>query len=140
VTAALAVVLRTCQRTVAVVKPARTGTRPGEPGDVDKVSRLAGPVDAREGFRLPDPLAPDLAALAAGVQVNDPVAACGLSVVAPFHVRAGFARFQGAALRGELVRVSDKVSDNDSRQRPTQRDVPKKIMRTHAFARCRDIR
>ena len=38
VTAALAVVLRTCQRPVAVVKPARTGTRPGEPGDVDEVS------------------------------------------------------------------------------------------------------
>jgi dethiobiotin synthetase len=69
VTATLAVVLRTWQRTVAVVKPAQTGTRPGEPGDVDEVRRLAGPVDAREGVRLPDPLAPDRAALAAGVEL-----------------------------------------------------------------------
>src|SRR5690348_5673384 len=69
VTATLAVVLRTCQRTVAVVKPAQTGTRPGEPGDVDEVSRLAGPVDTREGIRLPGPLAPDRAALAAGVEL-----------------------------------------------------------------------
>ena len=61
VTAALAVILRARRKNVAVVKPAQTGVRPGEPGDVDEVRRLAGPVDAREGSRLPDPLAPDRA-------------------------------------------------------------------------------
>jgi dethiobiotin synthetase len=58
VTAALAVILRARRNNVAVVKPAQTGVPPGEPGDVDEVRRLAGPVDAREGIRLPDPLAP----------------------------------------------------------------------------------
>jgi dethiobiotin synthetase len=33
------------------------------------VRRLAGPVDVREGARLPDPLAPDRAALVAGVEL-----------------------------------------------------------------------
>jgi dethiobiotin synthetase len=69
VTAALAVILRARRKNVAVVKPAQTGVRPGEPGDVDEVRRLAGPVDAREGIRLPDPLAPDRAALVAGVEL-----------------------------------------------------------------------
>ena len=69
VTAALAVILRARRNHVAVVKPAQTGVRPGEPGDVDEVRRLAGPLDAREGIRLPDPLAPDRAALVAGVEL-----------------------------------------------------------------------
>jgi dethiobiotin synthetase len=67
VTAALAVVLRCRGKNVAVVKPAQTGVRPGEAGDLDEVRRLAGPVDTREGVRLPDPLAPDRAAFTAGV-------------------------------------------------------------------------
>jgi len=69
VTAALAAILRARGRKVAVVKPAQTGVRPGEAGDVDEVRRLAGPVDVREGARLPDPLAPDRAALVAGVEL-----------------------------------------------------------------------
>ena len=69
VTAALAVILRARRNNVAVVKPAQTGVRPGEPGDVDEVRRLAGPIDACEGIRLPDPLAPDRAALVAGVEL-----------------------------------------------------------------------
>jgi dethiobiotin synthetase len=69
VTAALAAILRGRGRDVAVVKPAQTGVRPGEAGDVDEVRRLAGPVDVREGTRLPDPLAPDRAALVAGVEL-----------------------------------------------------------------------
>ncbi len=69
VTAALAVILRARRNNVAVVKPAQTGVRPGEPGDVDEVRRLAGPLDAREGIRLPDPLAPERAALVAGVEL-----------------------------------------------------------------------
>jgi len=69
VTAALAAILGARGRKVAVVKPAQTGVRPGEAGDVDEVGRLAGPVDVREGVRLPDPLAPDRAALVAGVEL-----------------------------------------------------------------------
>jgi dethiobiotin synthetase len=69
VTAALAVILRAGRKKVAVVKPAQTGARPGEPGDVDEVRRLAGPVATREGIRLPDPLAPDRAALVAGAEM-----------------------------------------------------------------------
>jgi dethiobiotin synthetase len=69
VTAALAAILRARHMSVAVVKPAQTGVRPGDPGDVDEVRRLAGPVDAREGIRLPDPLSPDRAALVAGAEL-----------------------------------------------------------------------
>ena len=69
VTAALVAILRARRKNVAVVKPAQTGVRPGESGDVDEVRRLAGPVDVREGARLPDPLAPDRAALVAGVEL-----------------------------------------------------------------------
>jgi dethiobiotin synthetase len=78
VTAALAVILRARRNNVAVVKPAQTGVRPGEPGDVDEVRRLAGPIDAREGIRLPDPLAPDRAALVAGVELPGLGAQAGL--------------------------------------------------------------
>jgi dethiobiotin synthetase len=67
VTAVLVAILRARQQTIAVVKPAQTGVQPGEPGDVHEVRRLGGPVDVREGVRLPDPLAPDRAALVAGV-------------------------------------------------------------------------
>ena len=69
VTAALAAILRGRGRDVAMIKPAQTGVRPGEAGDVDEVCRLAGPLDVREGARLPDPLAPDRAALVAGVDL-----------------------------------------------------------------------
>jgi dethiobiotin synthase len=69
VTAALAAILGGRGRDVAVVKPAQTGVRPGEAGDVDAVRRMAGPVDVREGTRLPDPLSPDRAALVAGVDL-----------------------------------------------------------------------
>jgi dethiobiotin synthetase len=67
VTAALAALLRARGRSVAVVKPAQTGVQPGDAGDAGEVRRLAGPVEVREGVRLPDPLAPDRAAHVAGV-------------------------------------------------------------------------
>jgi dethiobiotin synthetase len=67
VTAALAAKFRALGESVAVVKPAQTGVAPGEPGDLDEVRRLAGPVDGWEGVRLPDPLAPDVAAEVAGI-------------------------------------------------------------------------
>jgi dethiobiotin synthetase len=70
-TAALAAILRARGESVAVVKPAQTGVLPGEPGDIEEVRRLAGDIDVAEGVRLPDPLAPDRAALVAGVELPD---------------------------------------------------------------------
>ena len=67
VTAALAAAHVAQGRSVCVVKPAQTGVGPDEPGDLDEVQRLAGPVTTVEPVRLPDPLAPDLAARVAGV-------------------------------------------------------------------------
>lgn len=51
---------------VAVLKPAQTGVRPGEPGDADDVARLVPGVTARELARYPDPLAPATAAARTG--------------------------------------------------------------------------
>lgn len=51
---------------VAVLKPAQTGVAPEEPGDLDDVVRLAGPVTTRELARYPDPLAPATAARRTG--------------------------------------------------------------------------
>ena len=67
VTAALAAAHRAQGRSVCVVKPAQTGVTAHEPGDLDEVRRLAGEVATVEPVRLPDPLAPDLAARVAGV-------------------------------------------------------------------------
>ena len=67
VTAALAAAHVRHGRSVCVVKPVQTGVGPGDPGDLDEVRRLAGPVATIEPVRLPDPLAPDLAARVAGV-------------------------------------------------------------------------
>jgi dethiobiotin synthetase len=67
VTAALAAVALAEGRRVAVLKPAQTGLGPGEPGDVDEVARLAGPLTGRELGRYPDPLAPGTAARRSGL-------------------------------------------------------------------------
>lgn len=67
VTAALAAAYSASGRSVCVVKPVQTGVRPGEHGDLEEVRRLSGPVRTVEPVRLPDPLAPDLAARVAGV-------------------------------------------------------------------------
>jgi dethiobiotin synthase len=67
VTAALAAAYAGQGLSVCVVKPAQTGVGPGEPGDLEEVRRLAGPVPTVEPVRLPDPLAPDLAARVAGL-------------------------------------------------------------------------
>jgi dethiobiotin synthetase len=69
VVAAIAAIHHARNRSVAVVKPAQTGVTAEEPGDLEEVKRLAGPIDAVEGIRLPDPLAPDRAALVAGIQL-----------------------------------------------------------------------
>ncbi|WP_433327290.1 dethiobiotin synthase [Spirillospora sp. CA-294931] len=66
VTAALAALAATRGSSVAVVKPAQTGTAPGEPGDLDEVARLAGVGELHEFARFPDPLSPAAAARRAG--------------------------------------------------------------------------
>jgi dethiobiotin synthetase len=59
-TAALAV----CAKgRVAVVKPAQTGVRDDEPGDLAEVTRLSGVTNTYEFARYPDPLSPHHAAI-----------------------------------------------------------------------------
>ncbi|MEU7320668.1 dethiobiotin synthase [Streptomyces griseoviridis] len=65
-TAAVAAGALAAGRTVAVLKAAQTGVRPGEPGDAAEVARLAGAVSTAELARYPDPLAPATAARRAG--------------------------------------------------------------------------
>jgi dethiobiotin synthetase len=66
VTAALATLAATRGAAVAVVKPAQTGVRADEPGDLDEVRRLSGVTDLHEHARYPDPLAPAAAARVCG--------------------------------------------------------------------------
>jgi dethiobiotin synthetase len=76
--AALAIAKR---RSVAVLKPAQTGLQPGEPGDVDEVTRLAGDdVTTWELARFPDPLAPATAARRAGIMPVTPKQAAAAAV------------------------------------------------------------
>lgn len=65
-TAAIAAALTAQGQRVLAIKPTQTGLAPGEPGDADEVARLA-EVPVREFVRLPEPLAPDVAARRAGV-------------------------------------------------------------------------
>jgi dethiobiotin synthetase len=66
VTAALAALAADRGASVAVVKPAQTGLRPDEPGDLDDVRRLSGVADLHELIRYPDPLSPAAAARRSG--------------------------------------------------------------------------
>lgn len=71
VAAAIAAALHARGQRVAVVKPVQTGTTGDRPGDVDEVRRLAGPEIATfELMRLPEPLAPEVAARRAGVRLQ----------------------------------------------------------------------
>lgn len=67
VTAALAVAEQAAGGSPYVLKPAQTGVGADDPGDLDEVRRLAGPLPGSEGIRLRDPLAPDVAARLEGV-------------------------------------------------------------------------
>ena len=67
VTAAVAALAAARGGGVAVVKPAQTGMAPGEPGDLETVSRLAGITDTHEYARYPDPLSPAAAARLSGL-------------------------------------------------------------------------
>ncbi|QEV16414.1 dethiobiotin synthase [Streptomyces alboniger] len=71
-TAAVAAVALAAGRKVAVLKPAQTGVAPGEPGDAQEVTRLAGGVTTLELARFPEPLAPDTAARRAGMTAVGP--------------------------------------------------------------------
>lgn len=67
VTAAVAALARARGASVAVVKPAQTGARPGQPGDLDEVRRLAGVGDLHEYARYTDALSPAAASRRAGL-------------------------------------------------------------------------
>lgn len=67
-TAAVAAALASQGQRVVMVKLAQTGVTGDDEGDAQIVARLAG-VDVREHVRLPDPLAPDVAARIAGVRI-----------------------------------------------------------------------
>ena len=66
VTAAIAALARARGQDVAVIKPAQTGVMPGEPGDLDEVRRLAGPVSLHELARFAAALSPEAAARVGG--------------------------------------------------------------------------
>lgn len=72
VTAAIAALAQADGRRVAVLKPAQTGTVPGEPGDLEVVRGLAGDVTVRELARYPDPLSPEAAARRGGLPTVSP--------------------------------------------------------------------
>ena len=71
VTAAIAALARARGEDVAVIKPAQTGVTPGEPGDLDEVRRLAGPVGVHELARFTPPLSPEAAARVTGTPPAD---------------------------------------------------------------------
>jgi dethiobiotin synthetase len=71
VTAAIAALARARGEDVAVIKPAQTGVTPGEPGDLDEVRRLAGPVSLHELARFTAALSPEAAARVAGAPPAD---------------------------------------------------------------------
>ncbi|MFL6122541.1 dethiobiotin synthase [Actinophytocola sp.] len=104
VTAAVAALARHRRRSVAVLKPAQTGLPPGEPGDVDEVTRLAGDdVTTWELARFPDPLAPATAARRAGIMPVTPKQAAAAAVeLARGH---DLVLVEGAG--GLLVRMDD---------------------------------
>jgi dethiobiotin synthetase len=79
VTAAIAALARTRGASVAVVKPVQTGARPGVPGDLDDVRRLAGVTDLHEFARYSPALAPAAAARLAGLPAPD-VHACAARI------------------------------------------------------------
>jgi len=81
VAAAVAALALHQRRSVAVLKPAQTGLQPGEPGDIDEVTRLAGDdVTTWELARFPDPLAPATAARRAGIMPVTPKQAAAATV------------------------------------------------------------
>jgi dethiobiotin synthetase len=102
VTAAVAALARTRGASVAVVKPAQTGVRPGLPGDLDEVRRLAGLTDLHEYARYSAALAPAAAARLAGLPPPD-LAACARQIE---NLGRDLVVVEGAG--GLLVRYDDE--------------------------------
>ncbi len=71
VTAAVAALAAARGANVAVVKPAQTGARRGEPGDLDQIRRLARVTDLHEFTRFPAALSPEAAARVSGLAPAD---------------------------------------------------------------------
>jgi len=108
VTAAIAALARAAGRHVAVVKPAQTGVRDGDPAnsdvpDVDTVVRLSGVTDTHELVRFPDPLSPEAAARVSGLPPLDVRAAA--DYVAKLAVERDLVLVEGAG--GLLVRYDE---------------------------------
>ena len=108
VTAAIAALARAAGRRVAVVKPAQTGVRDGDPAnsdvpDVDTVVRLSGVTDTHELVRFPDPLSPEAAARVSGLPPLDVRAAA--DYVAKLAVERDLVLVEGAG--GLLVRYDE---------------------------------
>jgi dethiobiotin synthase len=101
VTAAVAALARTRGASVAVVKPAQTGARPGLPGDLNEVRRLAGVSDTREFARYAAALAPAAAARLAGLPAPD-IRVCAAQIRSLQH---DLVIVEGAG--GLLVRFDD---------------------------------
>ncbi|MQA85083.1 MAG: ATP-dependent dethiobiotin synthetase BioD [Streptosporangiales bacterium] len=104
VTAAVAALARTRGTSVAVVKPAQTGARPGQPGDLDEVRRLAGVSDLHEFSRYTDALSPAAAARRAGLPAPD-LTACAEGIRS---LDRGLILVEGAG--GLLVRYDEDGS------------------------------
>ena len=105
VTAAVAALALYKRRSVAVLKPAQTGLEPGEPGDVDEVTRLAGDeVTTWELARFPDPLAPATAARRAGIMPVTPKQAAAAAV----ELSRGHDLVLVEGAGGLLVRMDDQ--------------------------------
>jgi dethiobiotin synthetase len=103
VTAAVAALARARGASVAVVKPAQTGVRPGLPGDLDEVRRLAGLTeDLHEYARYSAALAPAAAARLAGLPPPD-LAACARQLK---ELRRDLVVVEGAG--GLLVRYDEE--------------------------------
>jgi dethiobiotin synthetase len=94
VTAAIAALAHARGDRVAVVKPAQTGTGPGDHADVpdcETVRRLSGVTDVHELARYPEPLSPEAAARVAGLP--------------PLDMRAAAEKIAGLAESRDLILV-----------------------------------
>ena len=104
VTAAIAAVAAHHGLRVAAVKPAQTGTQPGEPGDLDEVRRLAQITGLHELARFRAPLAPETAARVGGAAPLDLHRAAG--AIAGISAARDLVLVEGAG--GLAVRYDDR--------------------------------
>lgn len=100
-TIATAAIAALCPDVVTVMKPAQTGLRLNQPGDVAVVQRLVPHVETLELVRYPDPLAPAAAARRSGI----PTVTTAEVVEGIEEADADLVLIEGAG--GLLVRFSD---------------------------------